>query len=281
MTSNTIDDNEQQTHKQNIVSVFDLVAQGYDHTALRFFPFVADQIVDRTRPVPGNKVLDVATGTGVVAMAFAQAVRPGGRVMAIDLSENMLECLGVKAKHLGLDNIDQFVMDAEQPGFGRHYFDLVSCSFGLFFLPDMGKALREWRRVTRPGGKLMFTSFAKTAFQPMMDLCLSDLASFGVEPVAGKFMASRLMEADTCQSLLTDAGYREVNVDTRQMGYHLLNVEDWWAVLWNSGARSFLERLDGDQLTAFREMHLPRISELFEEDGLWLDVTVNFCSGVA
>jgi ubiquinone/menaquinone biosynthesis C-methylase UbiE len=67
-----------QHQKQSVTNIFDTVAPGYDSEALRFFPFCADQIANELNPKPGQKILDVATGTGAVAVALAQAVRPGG-----------------------------------------------------------------------------------------------------------------------------------------------------------------------------------------------------------
>ena len=118
---------------------------------------------------PGSKVLDVATGTGVAAIAFAQAVRPGGRVTAVDISADMLDRAAANITKMALDNVDLHQMDAERLDFRAGYFHSVVCSYGLFFLPDMPAALREWVRVLRPGGKLAFTSFETSAFQPMLD----------------------------------------------------------------------------------------------------------------
>ncbi|MEK7696722.1 MAG: class I SAM-dependent methyltransferase, partial [Pseudomonadota bacterium] len=73
-------------HEQ-IARVFDLVAGDYDSPALRFFPFCADRLIARLRPTPGEKILDIATGTGAVALSLAQAVGPAGRVTGIDLAE--------------------------------------------------------------------------------------------------------------------------------------------------------------------------------------------------
>ena len=92
--------------KQAITGVFNLVATKYDNPSLRFFPLCADKLVDYAKIKPGNKVLDIATGTGVVAMAAAQCLSNGGRIQAIDLSENMLQQAQTKLNDAGFDNID-------------------------------------------------------------------------------------------------------------------------------------------------------------------------------
>ncbi|MEK7207536.1 MAG: class I SAM-dependent methyltransferase, partial [Pseudomonadota bacterium] len=119
--------------RQHVVTLFNLVASGYDNAALRYFPFAADRLITQMQPAPGTKILDVATGTGVVALAAAQAIGEGGRVAAIDLAESMLERLQEKIDKFGIRNIDLHVMDASSLDFPRDYFDHVNCSYGLYF----------------------------------------------------------------------------------------------------------------------------------------------------
>ena len=118
-----------------MTAVFNRVARGYDDPALRFFPFGADRLIVRLDPDREAKILDVATGTGAVALAAAQAVGAEGRVMAIDLAEGMLDRLQEKIVKFGIRNIDRHVMDAATLEFRRDYFDFVVCSFGIFFCP--------------------------------------------------------------------------------------------------------------------------------------------------
>lgn len=129
--------------KQTVAAVFNRVCQDYDHPALRFFPFTADRMVAHLQPRRGWKVLDVATGTG----ALAQAVGEGGRVMAIDLAQGMLARAEQHVRKMALSNVDLLQMAAEEPEFRSQYFHAVTCSFGLFFLPDMARALAQWSRV--------------------------------------------------------------------------------------------------------------------------------------
>jgi len=131
----------------DVIQTFDSVTKTYNHSASRFFPFAADCLVGILRPKPGSKILDVAFGTGVVAMALAQAVGQQGRVIGVDLSEGMMAQAEQSFKKFGMDNIDLFTMDGANLEFKNNYFDHVACSFGLFFMPDMVVALRQWRRV--------------------------------------------------------------------------------------------------------------------------------------
>jgi ubiquinone/menaquinone biosynthesis C-methylase UbiE len=262
------------TPQQQVAAVFDRVADGYDREALRFFPFVADRLIARLRPAPGDKLLDVATGTGAVALAAAQAVDSAGRVTAIDLSEGMLARLEAKLAKFGIRNADLHVMDASALEFRRDYFHHVVCSFGLFFLPDMPAAVRQWARVTRPGGTVMFTTFGPNAFSPMMALLRARLAGAGVE-----LPAQRLAGADECRALLHDAGLVDVEVFTEQHGYHLRSELEWWEVVWNSALRGACERLSPAALEALRSAHLAEVAALKMPSGVWLDVETRFALG--
>jgi len=266
-----------------MVAVFNRVAAGYDNPASRFFPFCADRLIVRLNPARGSKILDVATGTGVVAMAAIQAVGHEGRVMAIDLAEGMLDRLQGKIDKFGIPNIDLYVMDAAALEFRRDYFDHVICSFGIFFLPDMSAGLREWVRVTKPGGSILFTVFGKQAFQPMMDLFIRRIENYGVVAPDNDapFAAMRLADAERCRDLLSGAGLKNIEVHTEQLGYHLKDEVEWWEVILNSGMREWVERIPSARQETFRAEHLADVRPLIGEKGLWLNVETLFAVGTS
>ncbi|MHB8534537.1 MAG: class I SAM-dependent methyltransferase [Sulfuricaulis sp.] len=270
-----------QKTQHEVAQVFNQVAAGYDHAALRFFPFAADRLIMHLHPVSGTKILDLAAGTGAVTLAAARAVGPQGRVSAVDLAENMLDRLQEKIVKFGIRHVDLHTMDAAALDFRRDYFDYTVCSFGIFFLPDMVAGLREWARVTRPGGRLMFTAFAESAFQPMMDLFLRRLERYGIrspdpdKPPAGM----RLADPARCRELLDAAGLVNIDVTTEQLGYHLKDESEWWDVLWNSGTRGWIEKVPRAELESFRAAHLAEVRPLCNGQGLRLDIATHFAGG--
>lgn len=263
--------------KQKVTAVFDLVASGYDHPSLRFFPFSADALIHFLRPQPGSKILDVATGTGAAAVAAAQSIGPSGRVQAIDLAEDMIEKAIRNVDKMALSNVDFHVMDAEHVEFKTDYFDAAMCSFGIFFLPDMNAALKNWLRVLKPGGQVAFTIFAESAFQPMADIFRAQMEQYGVEFDTAAWQ--KLNQKEHCEQLLDKAGATDIRVVEKQMGYHLNDANDWWAVIWNSGFRGYVEQLNPEQLAGFREQHLQEVTKLVTDKGLWMDVNVLFAAG--
>ena len=267
--------------RAQVAAAFNRVAAGYDNSALRFFPFCADRLIVRLNPARGAKILDVATGTGVVAMAAMQAVGHEGRVMAIDLAEGMLDRLQEKIDKFGIPNIDLHVMDAAALEFRSEYFDHVVCSFGIFFLPDMSVGLREWTRVTKPGGRILFTVFGKQAFQPMMELFIRRIENYGVNAPDkdAPFAAMRLADPERCRDLLSGAGLKDIEVHTEQLGYHLKDEAQWWEVIWNSGMREWVEKIPSARQKLFRAEHLADVRPLMGEQGLWLNVETLFAAG--
>ncbi|KWT97529.1 MULTISPECIES: methyltransferase domain-containing protein [unclassified Variovorax] len=114
-------------------------------------------------PRAGEQVLDVACGTGLVALAAAEAVGPQGRVLGTDLSDHMVDAARQRAAQRGLVQLGFARMDAEQLALPDGGFDLVLCALGLMYVPEPAQALREMRRVLRPGGRLALAVWGERA----------------------------------------------------------------------------------------------------------------------
>jgi ubiquinone/menaquinone biosynthesis C-methylase UbiE len=114
-------------------------------------------------PQPQDQVLDVACGTGLVALAAAEAVGPQGHVLGADLSDHMLEAARLRAAQRGLRQLGFARMDAEQLALPDGGFDLALCALGLMYVPDPAQALREMRRVLRPGGRVALAVWGERA----------------------------------------------------------------------------------------------------------------------
>jgi ubiquinone/menaquinone biosynthesis C-methylase UbiE len=102
---------------------------------------------------PGERVLDIACGTGLVTFRAAQSVGPGGGVVATDISERMVEHTAREAGRRGLTQVRALRMGAESLDLDARSFDAVLCALGLMYVPDAGAALAEMQRVLAPGGR--------------------------------------------------------------------------------------------------------------------------------
>ena len=106
---------------------------------------------------PGQRVLEVAAGSGRVTARAAEAVGAAGRVLASDLAGEMVADLAQRLAAQGLDNVDCARMDAEALKAEDGVFDRAICALGLMYLPDPEQALREIQRALKPGGRLAVT----------------------------------------------------------------------------------------------------------------------------
>ncbi len=126
----------------------------YERLAARFAP-VQDQLIEVLRPGLGERVLDLATGTGEVAI---RAARSGAVVAAIDIAEPMLEKARQRAEESGAD-VTFDLGDAEYLPYDDESFDVVLSNFGLIFAPDHANVASELSRVTCAGGRIGFTAW--------------------------------------------------------------------------------------------------------------------------
>ncbi len=137
---------------------------------------------------PGNKVLDLASGTCDLALRFSQIVGPSGKVIASDINGSMLSCGRERMVNEGaVGNVEYVLANAESLPFEDNQFDCVTISFGLRNVTHKDVALRSIQRVLKPGGRLLVLEFSKPVV-PGLDK-VYDAYSFKLLPFMGKVVA--------------------------------------------------------------------------------------------
>ena len=262
---------DKQERIYKVKETFNAAAAGYDKPALRFFSAAAEHLADRMSFSGNEHVLDVASGTGTVALACARRLGEG-RVTGVDLSEGMLEKAREKARSHNLNNLAFKCMDLEAMDFAADAFDASSCGFGIFFLPDMESGFQRIAHHVKPGGAIGISSFTGEMMEPMSQMFLDRMQSYGVAipPLSWK----RLDDAEKISALYRSAGMEQVDTYTEQVGHYLAGFEEWWDILWYSGFRGLLNQLSENDLAGFRKAHQAEISALAGEQGIWLNVEV-------
>ena len=264
--------------KDHVRSIFDRVSPNYDSPEMRYFPFSADYMMGLAKPKSGERVLDIATGTAMVAIAAAQYLRPEGRVQAIDISEGMLGKAKQNIDKHALENIDIHNMDAEQLDFRSDYFDLISCGFGLFFLADARQAVSKWHHVLKPGGRIIISTFNQSAFMPMVKWFRELIKETGVEFPASSWQ--QFSDYESCLGLFSDDLYQDKKITIKQHGIHLKDANEWWNIIINSGLRSYLQLLNPEQQAQLKIKHCQQLDELKTDDGIWMDVDVIYTQAI-
>lgn len=194
----------------------------------RFAP-VVENVLARAHLRPGERVLDLGTGTGAVAWAAAGRVNPGGRVVGVDLSPEMLEIAHRTAKRLMVANVDLREGRAEAIPAERGSFDAVLASLSLMYAIDREAAAREIARVLRPDGR-----FVAAVWGPP-EAC--DIVRF--QQTAGKF-APKPPVAGVGPGALADptpfvdqlrAAGIDTRVETEDLGFSFPSFDEAWEVL--------------------------------------------------
>lgn len=212
---------------QQVKAVFDSVADNYDVMndlmSLGLHRWWKCLALERMQLRPGQKVLDVASGTGDLALKFADKVGPKGYVIASDINFSMLDIgrdRSVDANCLG--NINYVLADAEKLPFQNNYFDRISIGFGLRNVTNKLNALKSMFRVLKPGGQLIILEFSHPVYPLLKPIY--DAYSFNVLPALGKLIADDsesyryLAESirmhpnqDTLKTLMQEAGFEKVD----------------------------------------------------------------------
>jgi demethylmenaquinone methyltransferase/2-methoxy-6-polyprenyl-1,4-benzoquinol methylase len=230
----TVDEREK---ARRVRGVFDSVASNYDlmndlmsgglHRWWKAYTLMV------ANPRPGDRVLDIAGGTGDLGLAFAPRVGPTGTVVHTDINEAMLREGRSRLLDRGLA-LPTLVCDAEHLPFPDGHFDIVSVAFGLRNMTHKDQALKEMQRVLRPGGKLLVLEFSKVA--PPLQKAY-DWYSFNILPQLGRWIArdadsyrylaeSIRMHPDqeTLREMMKSAGFGHVDVHNLTAGVTALHV---------------------------------------------------------
>ena len=255
---------------------FDTVANGYDNSALRFFPESANHLSSLLNLKGYEHVLDIATGTGNVALRLAEDL-PQGQVTGIDFSKGMLAQANNKAGKLNLNNISFIEMDMQAIEFPDNHFDTAVSAFSIFFVPDMEKQLNHISSKVKPDGKIIITNFFENTFSPLVGKFLDHLEKFNVEipPMTWKQIATE----EKCISLFNSANLKDISSQMKNCGYYLKDASDWWHIIWNGGFRGLVSQLSNEDLDRFKTEHLKEVQELSSEKGIWLEMNILFTMG--
>ncbi len=257
-------DNQVEARKAATVGVFGRAAESYDRVGPRYFSYFGQRLVELSPLVSGAKVLDLATGSGAVLFPAAEKVGPTGQVLGVDLVEKMVARTSAEITARQLPNATALRMDAEQLDLAEASFEAVLCGFGLFFFPQLPKALAEIYRVLKPGGFLAATSWGKS------DERWNWMSEVGMRPQSGGSSRPPSHATDTqwLEKGLEQAGFTNFQAIQEDKEFVFADENEWWATEWSHGARGCLERLESETLEQVKGAAFERLQQIKQPNGI-------------
>ena len=250
------------------VRLFDAVSDSYDAVGVEFFGPIADELVGHLAPTPGESLLDIGCGTGQVLMRAAKLVGETGRMMGIDASPGMISQARATLDEAGLTRVELREADAQDLEPANGQFDIVASSLVLFFIPEPLRALRSWRTVLNPGGRIGITTFG--ARDPRWE---------AVDSVFTSYLPPGMLDARTTGAkgpFASDDGVAELIAKAGSTNAHTWNTDidvafedaaHWHSWTMSVGQRAMWQAVPAEDVAAVLDLAAQRLSECVGNDG--------------
>jgi ubiquinone/menaquinone biosynthesis C-methylase UbiE len=176
-----------------------------------FFEPYAIEIASRIEPSSTQVALELAAGTGRVTRHLRHRLSLPAKLIASDISEDMLRVAKEKLKD---ENIDWQIIDAQQLPFETNSIDLVVCCFGLMFVPDRLKAVSEVYRVLRTGGMFIFSTWDKLETVGASSVYRNIVKQYLTGPLPPSYdLPTSMHDESIIKPLLLDAGFSKISIE--------------------------------------------------------------------
>jgi SAM-dependent methyltransferase len=245
--------------------------------------FVTEALVEYAEPAPGMRVLDLASGTGEPAISLAVRVGEQGHVIALDLSAELLEIARNRAHARGLNNFTTQQADAHSLPFPENSFDLATSRFGVMFFRDGELALRELRRVLRPGARACFLAwgaFDQPYWQSTMGVVHRHVGGPLLQPGGANLF--RYAESGSLSNVLRAAGFRDLHEETTTLPWTWLGTpEEVWEQAQAVAVpfRPMLERVPAERWLEIHADVYKAIAQYSDGEKISFGATVVLASG--
>lgn len=264
-------------YKQGIADLYNCRSQAYDNS--KWHLQICHRLLEYSQVSSGQHILDIATGTGHVAIAAAQLVGAEGRVIGVDVSAGMLDQARSKVEALGLSNVEFQLADAESLNFPDNSFDRILCANAFPWMEDMEAALLLWYQFLKLGRLVGIHTPAETAY--LGDVVLREvLEKYGVLLKSSKPIGT----VEKCHNLFAKAGFEEIEIKIEQSGSYISldKAKGMWAGISRPVPRQFPNppsQLSPEQLAQAKAEFEAELEALQTEQGVWNDITTFYILG--
>jgi len=243
--------------KEDVLATFDTVAKAYDQVP--FFKTSAQYIQEMIDLEPDAKILDVACGTGNVILQLASKFKDAN-FLGVDIAQAMLDVAVTKSHALGLNNTAFDCRDIEQLDMNVK-FDLITCSYAMFFLPNPVDTLKLLVALLEVGGELIFTTFTDEAFSPSSQILIEELQNYGIaledkDAPDWKQLTSKEQILQLCEK----AGVKAESIEVRDIRYPM-NVTQWWELKMSTGYRGMINELSDVAFDTVKQNYFKKMQE--------------------
>jgi SAM-dependent methyltransferase len=219
---------------------------------------VSQWMVEALGPQPGELLLELAAGPGETGFLAAELIRPGGELISSDISPEMLNVAQRRAQELGLDNVRFKQIDADSSiDIGAATIDGVLCRWGYMLMADPNNALRETRRVLKPGGRLALAAWAAPEDNPWVSTLGREVTRRGLAPPVDPDEPGQFAWAPegVIAEQLAEAGFVEYEVDSVSFTEHYPSFDAYWEThsTMSSRLREAFAAADPAEVEALRE----------------------------
>jgi ubiquinone/menaquinone biosynthesis C-methylase UbiE len=222
---------------------------GYDRIGARYLAAaatrqaIADGLLAAAEIAAGQRVLDLASGPGLLARDAAAAAGPAGLVIASDISRGQLACC---------PDLARVAADGERLPFAAASVDRVLCGLGLMFFPDEDVALSEMHRVLRPGGRLALSVWGPAAEVPLIECALACLRRELPPPKVARPSIFRFGDAEELNRRLASADFHAGEIHAHRITLEFASAAAYWQAFLDlaGGAAESLSRLPAEKQRA-------------------------------
>jgi len=216
---------------------------------------VGDKLLEALNAQPGDKILDVASGTGEPALTLARQMGDAVDIIGVDAAEGMIDVAQAKVDKEARNNIRFLTMPAESLEFPENEFDKILCRFGVMLFNDPQAGAKEMCRVLKPGGSFALAVWADAESMPTMLWAyqvLKDKIPEDIHPPLAKITS--LGEQGVIEALLKSAGFSNVEVKRQTFHYEFDSFDDYWSIIEASDIMKVqFDALDKSQRSTIRD----------------------------